>query len=126
MDELALLKLWNEKRRSVITAQVSPALVLIGVFVLAAYGKFDNASTSAKLLTIGVAAATGIPAIISQYAAIREAEALITDLNKLKSSSELTKKVADSRSFLSLAAIAIVGLGIAITALVPWAVLGSA
>jgi len=126
MDELALLKLWNEKRRSVITAQVSPTLVLIGVFVLAAYGKFDNASTSAKLLTIGVGAATGIPAIISQYAAIREAEALIMDLNKLKSSSELTKKVADSRSLLSLAAIAIVGLGIAITALVLWAVLGSA
>ena len=116
MDELALLKLWNEKRRSVITAQVSPALVLIGVFVLAAYGKFDNASTSAKLLTIGVAAATGILAIISQYAAIREAEALIMDLNK----------VADSRSLLSLAAIAIVGLGIAIMALVLWAVLGSA
>ena len=126
MDELALLKLWNEKRRSVITAQVSPTLVLIGVFVLAAYGKFDNASTSAKLLTIGVAAATGITARISQYTAIREAEALIMDLNKLKSSSELTKKVADSRSLLSLAAIAIVGLGIAIMALVLWAVLGSA
>ena len=126
MDELALLKLWNEKRRSVITAQVAPALVLIGVFALAAYGKFENASTSAKLLTIGVAAATGILAIISQYAAIREAEALIMDLNKLKSSSELTKKVADSRSLLSLAAIAIVGLGIAVMALVLWAVLGSA
>ncbi|MEI6671683.1 MAG: hypothetical protein WCL15_06625, partial [Actinomycetes bacterium] len=84
----------------------------------------DNASTSAKLLTIGVAAATRILAIISQYAAIREAEALIMDLNKLKSSSELTKKVADSRSLLSLAAIAIVGLGIAVTALVLWAVLG--
>jgi hypothetical protein len=126
MDELALLKLWNEKRRSVITAQVAPALVLIGVFVAAVFGKFADASNGAKFLTIGVAATTGILAIISQYAAIREAEALIMDLNKLKSSSELTKKVADSRSLLSLAAIAIVGLGIAVMALVLWAVLGSA
>jgi len=83
MDELALLKLWNEKRRSVITAQVAPAVVLIGVFVAAVFGKFTDASDGAKFLTIGVAATTGILAIISQYAAIREAEALIMDLNKL-------------------------------------------
>jgi hypothetical protein len=96
---------------------------LIGVFVLAAFGKFEGASDATKYLTIGVAAATGILAIISQYAAIREGEALLVDLKRLKSSSELTKKVAESRSLLSLSAIAIVGLGIAIFALVVWAVL---
>jgi hypothetical protein len=78
---------------------------------------------SSDLLTIGVAAATGILAIISQYAAIREGEALLVDLKRLKSSSELTKKVAESRSLLSLSAIAIVGLGVAIFALVVWAVI---
>ena len=123
MDEKNLIDLWNTKRTQIISAQMAPSLMLIGVFVLAAFGKFDGASDATKYLTIGVAAATGILAIISQYAAIREAEALLVDLKRLKSSSELTKKVAESRSLLSLSAIAIVGLGIAIFALVVWAVL---
>ena len=123
MDEKNLLDLWNTKRTQIINAQMAPSLMLIGVFVLAAFGKFDGGSDATKYLTIGVAAATGILAIISQYAAIREGEALLVDLKRLKSSSELTKKVAESRSLLSLSAIAIVGLGIAIFALVVWAVL---
>jgi len=123
MDEKNLLDLWNTKRTQIINAQMAPSLMLIGVFVLAAFGKFEGASDATKYLTIGVAAATGILAIISQYAAIREAEALLVDLKRLKSSSELAKKVAESRSLLSLSAIAIVGLGIAIFALVVWAVL---
>jgi hypothetical protein len=124
MDEVTLLKLWNTKRNSIISAQMAPTLMLIGIFVAAAFGKFADASEGAKYLTIGVAATTGILAIISQYAAIREAEALIIDLNRIKDSSELSKKIADSRGLLSLAAIAIVGLGIATMALVVWAVLG--
>ena len=123
MDEKNLLDLWNTKRTQIISAQMAPSLMLIGVFVLAAFGKFDGASDATKYLTIGVAAATGILAIISQYAAIREGEALLVDLKRLKSSSELTKKVAESRGLLSLSAIAIVGLGVAIFALVVWAVL---
>lgn len=123
MDEKNLLDLWNTKRTQIINAQMAPSLMLIGVFVLAAFGKFNGASDATKYLTIGVAAATGILAIISQYAAIREAEALLVDLNRLKSSSELAKKVAESRSLLSLSAIAIVGLGVAVFALVVWAVL---
>jgi hypothetical protein len=123
MDEKNLIELWNTKRTQIISAQMAPSLMLIGVFVLAAFGKFDGASDATKYLTIGVAAATGILAIISQYAAIREAEALLVDLKRLKSSSELAKKIAESRGLLSLSAIAIVGLGIAIFALVVWAVL---
>jgi hypothetical protein len=124
MDEKALLKLWNEKRSQIITAQISPALVLIAIFVLAAQGTFATASDAAKYLAIGVAAVTGFLAIISQYAAIREAEALIQDLSKVSGSSALSSKIASSRGFLSLTAIAVVGLGIAIFALVVWSVLG--
>jgi hypothetical protein len=126
MDEVTLLKLWNQKRNSIISAQMAPTLMLIGVFVVAAFGKFETASNGAKYLTIAVAATTGILAIISQYAAIREAEALLIDLNRLKSSSELTKKIAESRGLLSLSAIAIVGLGLVVMALVILAVLGKA
>ena len=124
MSEEELLELWNAKRSQIINAQIAPTLMLIGVFVVAAFGKFETASDGAKYLAIGVAAATGILAIISQYAAIREAEVLLIDLKRIENSSELSKRIAQSRGLLSLSAIAIVGLGIAIFALVVWAVLG--
>jgi len=124
MDEKNLLELWNTKRSQVIHAQIAPTLMLIGVFVVAAFGKFETATDGAKYLAIGVAAATGILAIISQYATIREAEVLLIDLKRIENSSELSKRIAQSRGFLSMSAIAIVGLGIAVFALVVWAVLG--
>jgi hypothetical protein len=126
MDEVTLLKLWNQKRNSVISAQMAPALVLIGVSVTAAFGGFSDASDGARFLAIGIAAVTGILAMISQYAAIREAEALLIDLKRIENPSALSKKVADSRGLLSLSAIAIVLLGLATFALVLWAVLGTA
>ena len=122
MDEKALLKLWNEKRMQIIMAQVAPALVLIAIFVLAAQGTLATASDAAGYLVIAVAAVTGFLAIVSQYAAIREAEALLLDMGKVKDPSALTKKIAGSRDFLSLTAIAVIGLGLAIFALVIWAV----
>ncbi len=125
MNELALLKLWNQKRTQIIQAQVAPALVLIAVMVLSSLGLFAKANDSAKYLALGIVAVTGILSIITQYATIREAEVLIVDLKKMKDTSELAKKIADSRGLVSLTAIAIVGMGIAIFALVTWAVLGN-
>lgn len=116
---------WNELRAHIIQAQVAPALVLIGLVAVAAFGGFDNATDGAKYLAVGVAAATGILAIISQYAAVREAEALLIDMKSAEEPTALSKKIAESRGLLSLSAIAIVGLGIAIFALVVWAVLGA-
>ena len=124
MDEKGLLELWNTKRSQIIKAQMAPNLMLIGIFVVEAFGKFETANDGTKYLAIGVAAATGILAIITQYAAIREAELLIIDLKRVEKPSELAKKIAESRHLLSLSAIAIVGLGIAVFALVVWAVLG--
>jgi len=124
MDELGLLNLWNKKRKHVIMAQFAPAVVLIAIMVLAAQGTFATADDSARYLAVGVAAVTGFLAIVSQYAAIREAEALVQDLARVSNPTALTSKVASSRGLLSLTAIAIVGLGIAIFALVVWSVLG--
>lgn len=124
MDEKGLLELWNTKRTQVINAQIAPTLMLTGVFVMAALGMFKDATAGAKYLTIGVAAATGILAIISQYATIREAEVLLIDLKRIEKPSELAKKISESRGLLSLAATAMVGLGIGVFALVVWAVLG--
>jgi len=124
MNEKDLIKLWNRMRMQIILAQIAPSLVLIGVFSLAAMGKFEMATDGAKFLAIGVAAVTGILAIISQYAAVREGESLVADLAKVSNPSLLTKRIADSRGLLSTSAIAITGFGIAVFALVVWAVLG--
>ena len=125
MDEKSLIKQWNHLRLQIIQAQVAPALVLIALVALAAIGSFETASDGAKYLAIGVAAVTGILATISQYAAVREGEALIIDLRKVEKPSALTEKIADSRGLVSLSAIAIIAFDIAIFALVVWAVLGA-
>ena len=124
MDQKELLDLWNTKRSQIIMAQLSPALVLTALFVTAAFGKFETASDAARYLAIGVAAVTGILAVVTQYATIREAEALLIDLNRLENKTALTAKIAESRSFLSLTAIALVLFSLATTSLVIWAVLG--
>ena len=124
MDEKSLIQQWNKMRVQIIQAQVAPALVLIAISVLSALGLFMDAPNGAKYLAIGVAAATGILATISQYAAVREGEALIVDLRKVTGRSAIADKIAESRGLLSLSAIAIVGLDLAIFALVLWAVLG--
>jgi hypothetical protein len=125
MEEKSLIKQWNQLRLQIIQAQVAPALVLIAIVALAAIGSFETASDGAKYLALGVAAVTGILATISQYAAVREGEALIVDLRKVENPTALTAKVADSRGLVSLSAIAIIAFDIAIFALVVWAVLGA-
>jgi hypothetical protein len=125
MDEKTLIKQWNMMRAQIIQAQAAPALVLIGVMVLATLGLFETASDSAKFLVLGVAAVTGFLATISQYAAVREGEALLVDLGKVDKPSALTRKIAGSRGLVSLSAIAIIAFDVAMFALVVWAVLGN-
>ena len=125
MEEKTLIKLWNKSRSQIIQSQVAPALVLIAIMVLAALNVFQSANDAAKYLALGVAAVTGILATISQYAAVREGEALIVDLRKIEKKSALAEKIAESRGLLSLSAIALIAFDIAIFALVVWAVLGA-
>lgn len=124
MNEKDLIQQWNKMRTQIIQAQIGPALVLIAITVLSSLRIFHEAPSSAKYLALGVAAATGILATISQYAAVREGEMLLIDLKKISNPTALSKKIAESRGLLSLSAIAVVGLDIGIFALVVWAVLG--
>jgi len=124
MNEKDLIELWNAKRSQIIMAQIAPSFVLIAVFVLAGFDKFAMASDGTKYFVLGVTAVTGILAIISQYAAVREGEALVEDLTKAAGKSALGKKISESRGLLSISASAITGFGIATFALVVWAVLG--
>ena len=118
MNEKDLIKLWNQKRSQIIMAQIAPSLVLIAIFVLAGFDKFTSANDGAKYLAIGVAAVTGILAIISQYAAVREGQAVLVDLKSVKTKSELGKQIAGSGDFLKISAAAIIGFGFSISYLV--------
>ncbi len=118
MDEKGLLDLWNDKRSQIITAQMAPTLVLISILVVASLGYFAEAPDAAKYLAIVVAAATGILAVISQYAAIREAKALVADINVLDAPSALAKKVGESDVFLTLTSVVIIVLSLVVFALV--------
>jgi hypothetical protein len=124
MKAKAMVKQWNEMRTQIIQAQLAPTLVLIAIVSLAALGKFENAMDATKYLAIGVAAASGFLALTSQYAAIREGQALLVDLKKAEESTALSKKIAGSDQLLSLTAIATLVIGLGSFALVVWAVLG--
>jgi hypothetical protein len=124
MKAKAMVKQWNEMRTQIIQAQLAPTLVLIAIVALAALGKFENAMDATKYLAIGVAAASGFLALTSQYAAIREGQALLVDLKKAEETTALSKKIAGSDQLLSLTAIATLVIGLGSFALVVWAVLG--
>jgi hypothetical protein len=124
MKAKAMVKQWNEMRTQIIQAQLAPTLVLIAIVALAALGKFENAMDATKYLAIGVAAASGFLALTSQYAAIREGQALLIDLKKAEEPTALSKKIAGSDQLLSLTAIATLVIGLGSFALVVWAVLG--
>jgi hypothetical protein len=124
MDERDLIKLWNGMRSQIIMAQIAPALVLTAIFVLASFDKFAMASTGTQYLAIGVATITGILSMMSQYAAVREGQAVLTDLSAVKVKSALGKQIASSGDLLKISAAAIIGFGFAVFALVVWSVLG--
>ncbi len=123
MKAKAMVKQWNEMRSQIIQAQIAPALVLIALVVLVAIGAFENATDAAKYLAVGVAAGTGFLSMTSQYAAIREAQALLVDLKKAEEPTALSKKIADSEQLLSLSAVATLVIGLGTFVLVVWAVL---
>jgi hypothetical protein len=112
MDERSLLEQWNKGRSQVIHAQLAPSIVLVGILTLASFGRFEMASSSVQYLAISIAAASGILAVISQFAAIREAEALVNELKQLPAPGPLALKVSQSGLLLSLTTFATVALGV--------------
>jgi hypothetical protein len=124
MDEKNLLTLWNTQRSQIIHSQLTSGIVLIGILALATMGGFEGAPEKIQYLAIGIAAATGLLAIISQYAAIREGKAVTEDLKKIQDPSHLGQKVAESGALLSLTTLVTLGIGAVIYGLVIYAVIG--
>lgn len=123
MNELDLIKFWNDKRNQIINAQLGPTIVLAVVVALSAFGKFVGANNATKYFALGVVAACGLLATITQYATMREAGALCDDLLAMKDLGGLGKTIANAKASVSLTIVAIIGLDIGVFALAAWAVL---
>ena len=124
MNELELIKLWNQKRSQIISAQMGPTVMLGVVIVALSFGALTDAPAAIGYLVIGAIAATGLLATISQYAAIREAEGIVKDLGNVASLSATGTVIKDSASFLSLTKLVIVALDVVVFVLVVMAVMG--
>ena len=100
MTEQDLIKLWNDKRRQLISAQMHSVITLAVFSVLAVMGYFDTASNFAKffaLLTLGTIGALGI---LTQFAIIRESKMLVEDLSQHNDLSAIGKSIAASGQYL--------------------------
>ena len=122
MDEKHLLSLWNVKRTQVIVALMPPTLILIALFVVASLDVFATAPEAAKILTLSAVSVTGSVAIICQYAAVREAQAVVLDLQKIDNPSALTTKVSQSGPLLKMLTNTIIVNGIATFGIAVWVV----
>jgi hypothetical protein len=124
MNELELIKLWNQKRSQIISAQMGPT-VMLGVIIIAlSFGALTDAPAAISYLVIGAIAATGLLATISQYAAIREAEGIVKDLGNVASLSATGTVIKDSGAYLSMTKLVIVALDVVVFVLVVMAVMG--
>lgn len=120
MKEKHLIQNWNQLRSNIIQAQLASVIILSVVVFLVVNGEFSGASDEVKLFTLAVLAATGILSLVSQFAAIREAEAITRDLKK--SDSLTGRLISVSAPFLKLTRFVMALFGIGIFALLVLAI----
>lgn len=102
MNEKELVLLWNDKRSQITAAQMGPTIILAGVLVLLALGDIGAMSAAAKYLVLGIVAASGILASVTQFAAAREGQSVCADLNALGAKTAVGKGVAGSAGAINL------------------------
>lgn len=102
MNEKELVLLWNDKRSQITAAQMGPTIILAGVLVLLALGDMGAMSAEAKYLVLGIVAASGILASVTQFAAAREGQSVCADLAALGPKTAVGKGVAGSASAISV------------------------
>lgn len=102
MNEKELVLLWNDKRSQITAAQMGPTIILAGVLVLLALGDMGAMSAEAKYLVLGIVAASGILASVTQFAAAREGQSVCADLAALGPKTAVGKGVAGSASAITV------------------------
>ena len=100
MSEKDLVELWNSKRAQLTKAQFSSVVALAVLAALALLGNIETASQEARIFAVVFLVSVGALSVLTQFAVIREARALVTEISKLKKIGPVAKAIAKSDSFL--------------------------
>jgi hypothetical protein len=111
MDTSSLTGTWNALRKSIIQAQMSSVIILAVALALVATGQFDGESLYVKVFAVVVVVGTGVLSLVSQFAAIREGLAVVSDLAGATSATE--KAIAGSAGYLKLTQVVLVLIALA-------------
>ena len=102
MNEKDLVETWNDMRKQIIQAQFQSVIALSVVTVLSVMGYFSEVSATVALLALAFLVTVGSLGVLNQFAIIRDAKALVEDLNGHSPQSAMGKTVSGSGSYLTL------------------------
>jgi hypothetical protein len=100
MSEKDLVELWNSKHSQLTKAQFSSVVALAVLAALALLGNIETASQEARIFAVVFLVSVGALSVLTQFAVIREARALVIEISKLKKIGPVAKTIAKSDSFL--------------------------
>ena len=100
MSEKDLVELWNLKRAQLTKAQFSSVVALAVLAALALLGNIETASQEARIFAVVFLVSVGALSVLTQFAIIREARALVIEISKVKKIGPVAKSIAKSDSFL--------------------------
>jgi hypothetical protein len=100
MSEKDLVELWNTKRSQLTKAQFSSVVALAVLAALALLGNAESASMEAKAFAGIFLISVGALSVLTQFAIIREARAVVIEISKLKKLGPVAKTISKSDRYL--------------------------
>ena len=114
MSEKDLVELWNSKRAQLTKAQLHSVVALAVLAALALLGNAESASQEARIFAVIFLVSVGALSVLTQFAIIREAKAVVVELSKLKKLGAVAKTIAKSDRYLSLTQGLMIALSLAL------------
>jgi small-conductance mechanosensitive channel len=102
MTEKDLVELWNDKRSQLTKAQLHSVIALAVLTVLAVMGDLQIASLEAKLLAVAFLVTVGALGNLTQFAIIREAQSVVTELAKHQTLGPVAQSISQSGRYLTM------------------------
>lgn len=116
MSEKDLVELWNAKRSQLTRAQFSSVVALSVLTALALLGNIETSSMEAKSFAAIFLASVGALSVLTQFAIIREAKAVVAELSKLDNLGAVATVISKSDRYLALTQILMIVLSASLVA----------
>jgi hypothetical protein len=114
MSEKDLVELWNSKRSQLTKAQFQSVVALAVLAALALLGNAESASQEARIFAVIFLVSVGALSVLTQFAIIREAKAVVVELSRLKKLGAVAKAIAKSDRYLTFTQGLMVALSLAL------------